>query len=173
MNVVKFKEYKMESLNKIITGGNGLDSLANYIGDIPEKKWYVVMTRSRDSDILTESNWSQVENVLPEGENVEIFRFGHWACGWWEAYCVAENTPEYDKGEELYDSMQDYPVLNEDDFFKRESEASNEVWRDCYSVEERIEYIRDNDYQFEFNSFSEMLAVVRGEYFIGYASELI
>jgi hypothetical protein len=42
-----------------------------------------------------------------------------------------------------------------------------------YNIEERIKYIRENESQFEFSSYSDLISVVRGKYFIGYASELI
>ena len=48
----------MQKLSDLIKNPSGLDSLDNYAGEIPEDKWHVVLTQSRDSDILTKSNWA-------------------------------------------------------------------------------------------------------------------
>ena len=36
---------------------SGYDSLANFLGEVPSKDLLVLMSRNRDSDLLTESNW--------------------------------------------------------------------------------------------------------------------
>ena len=37
----------------------------------------------------------------------------------------------------------------------------------------RINYIRENRSQFEFYNFEDLMCCVRGEYFAGYANELL
>ena len=64
-------------------------------------------------------------------------------------------------------------MLNEDDWSTLEYEEAGEVWQNCYSVQERIDYIREYRSQFEFHDFKDMWACVHGEYFAGYASELL
>lgn len=49
----------------------------------------------------------------------------------------------------------------------------HEIWSNRYCARERIAYIHAHRHQFEFNDLSDMLACVRGEYFSGYASELL
>lgn len=164
----------MKKLSDLIENPSGFDSLANYVGDIPESDWLVVMTRNRDSDILTESNWEcALEELGAESDKVEVFRFGHWACGWWEALAVRKETKAAEIGQDIVNRLDSYPILNEDDFCKREMQEADRVWKDCYSYRERVEYIREHRTQFEFHDFSDLRAVVRGEYFNGYASELI
>ena len=164
----------MKPLAKIIENPSGWDSLANYAGDIPDPAWLCLMTRSRDSDVLTESNWECALKALGgEGVDVEIFRFGHWACGWWEALAVKEGSDKQEPAQEIYDSLEDYPVLDEDDFNLREQEKADTVWRDCYDWKDRIKYIRKNRYQFEFHGMQDLLDCIRGNYFPGYASELL
>jgi len=107
-----------------------------------------------------------------EGENVEIHRFGHWACGWWEALAVKDNTPQAKIAEEIEEKIESYPVLDEEDFSRREDEAAQDVWRD-YRVKDRVKYIRENRSQFDFHGFADLRAVIRGDYFTGYASELL
>lgn len=164
----------MNTLKSIVANPSGWDSMDNYIGETEFDGLEVVMTRNRESDLLTESNWdSALERLGGESDSVVIHRFGHWACGWWEALCVMPNTAAYAIGEDIVKSLADYPVLDEEDWSRREDEEAQQVWADCYNDRERVEYIRARRSQFDFNSFSDLLQVVRGKYFNGYASELI
>lgn len=164
----------MKRLLDTMQNPSGLDSMSNYAGDLPDKCWLVVMTQSRDSDILTESNWScALKKLGGEGENVEIMRFGHWACGWWEALCVREDSPSQVVGQDIYDSIDAYPVLDENDFSERETIEANRVWSENYDNKDRLRYIREHRTQFEFHGFADLLSNVRGKYFSGYASEII
>lgn len=164
----------LKPLKEIVSNPSGCDSLDNYIGAIPEPEWLCLLTRSRDSDCLTESNFrSALRELGGEGDNVSIDRFGHWACGWWEALSVRAGSPEHEKAKEIADSLEDYPVVDEDDFSELESETADQVWRDCYTDRDRVEYIREHDNQFEFRSYSDLLGCARGRYFSGYASELL
>lgn len=166
----------MKTLRKLVENPSGWDSMANYAGEIPDAKWHVVLTRNRDSDILTESNWETALDELggeSEENGVEVFHFGHWACGWWEALCVAKESPKFSEAEKIVERLDVYPVLNEDDFYNREMEEANRVWQDCYDARERVEYVRNYRNQFEFHDFKDLMACIRGQYFAGYASELI
>ncbi len=166
----------MKKLNKLMQNPSGFDSLNNYCGEIPEDKWLVVLTRSRDSNCLTESNWETALSELGgESDTVEIHRFGHWACGWWEALCVAQGSKHETIGQDIVNRLDSYPVLDDDDLSEREILEANEVWANCYTWKERLDYIRDHSSQFDLKyiSFKDLMAQVRGEYFGGYASELI
>jgi hypothetical protein len=164
----------LQRLSDLVANPSGWDSMANYMGEIPDKTWLVVLTRNRDSEILSESNFeSALEMLGGESEKVQVFRFGHWACGWWEALAVSEGTEAEAIGQTIVDKLENYPVLNEDDFSEREHNEAQDVWSRCYSVQERIEYIRENRSQFEFSDLADMLGCVRGKYFCGYDSELI
>ena len=50
-----------------------------------ENKWdWLILptTRNRDSDLLSESNFTVALRELGgEGDKVEVHRMGHWACG--------------------------------------------------------------------------------------------
>lgn len=138
--------------------------------------WLVApVARNRDSDCLSESNFHAfIEAMGGESENVQIHRFGHWANGWFEIVLINPAMPELVKqAEELEAALENYPVLDENDFSERENEEANQVWRNCYRERDRIEYIRKHRSQFEFRDFQDMLGCVRGNYFAGYASELI
>ena len=164
----------MNTLATIVANPSGLDSMDNYMGETEFGALEVLMTRSRDSDLLTESNWdSALKSLGGESDNVVIHRFGHWACGWWEALCVKPGTEQYITAQNIESSLADYPVLDEDDWSERETAEADKVWLECYNGHERVEYIRHHYGQFDFRSFAEMLAVARGKYFIGYANELL
>lgn len=164
----------MQKLSDVAMSPTGWDSMANYAGDIPDDKWFVVMGRNRDSDVLTNSNWDVALEMLGgESETVEIVRFGHWACGWIEYLCVSSEDVEKVKiGEDIQARIESYPVLDEDHFSEAEMEEANDIWSRCYDKRDRIEYIRRYRNQFEFHSFSDLMSNVRGDYFSGYASEL-
>ena len=154
----------MQKLSDMIKHPSGWDSLDNYMGEIPEDKWHVVLTRSRDSDILTESNWTvALEQLGGEGDNVEIHRFGHWACGWWEALCVAKDSDVWESAKEMCDSLSDYPVLNEEHFCEMEMEEANRIWSDCFSPKERVEHLRSEGTE-NLHDFADLWQCVKGAF---------
>lgn len=128
----------METLDRIAASPSGWDSAKNYIGAPFNTlaEWSVVMTHNRDSDFLTEHNWEEAFALLGgESGEVAIHRFGHWACGWWEALCVKGEKLE--KGQEIADRLEAYPILNEDAFSEKECEAADTYWSEL-SVKERV-----------------------------------
>ena len=166
----------MKRLSDIISNPSGFDSLENYMGDIPHPEWYVVLTTSRDADTLTRSNFECAQKALEDekyDDDTKVFRFGHWGCGWWEALCVREGTEAFKEGESIANNLEEYPVLDDEAFSQAEEEEALEVWANCYRVQDRIRYIRENPNQFNFASFADLLSCVRGNYFCGYASELL
>lgn len=133
----------MKTLTEVADNPSGWDSRSNYMGrNLDElSNLYVVMTRSPQSDILTESNWDAALKLLGgESEDCVVHRFGHWACGWWEALCVTENLKA--KGEEIEKRIDIYPVLDEVDFSNREMESAEETWK-WMSVAERVKLCQE------------------------------
>lgn len=154
----------MRKLNEVMMNPSGWDSRANYAGSIPEDEWLTVLTHNRDSDCLAESNWESALAMLGgESDNVHIFRFGHWACGWIEYLAVKANTPAEAIGDSIQQKLDDYPVLDESDLSEREQAEADTIWRDCYGTKERIEYIRKFRNQFEFHDYRDLIACVRGQ----------
>lgn len=161
-------------LKEVAKNPSGFDSFSNYAGEIPEPEWLCLLTRNRDSDCLAESNFrSALRELGGESETVRVDRFGHWACGWWEALSVRAGSPEHEIAKGISERLESYPVVNEFDFSELESETADEVWRNCYSESARVEYIREHRNQFEFRDFADLMGCVRGRYFAGYASELL
>lgn len=104
--------------------------------------WYVCpVIKTRDASILSESNFDAILARLGgEGEKVEVHSFGHWACGWYELILVHPDLK--DEVEKIEDKLDDYPVMNEDDYSMRVCDAAFEQWNSL-SMRERLEYWED------------------------------
>jgi hypothetical protein len=142
----------------------------------PWEGYYVFLGRHRDSDCLAESNFAIALAALggEDGNMVAVVREGHWLCGWIEWIAIhSRHGAALRAADEMAAAISDYPVLDEEDFSERETEAACEVWRDCFRDRDRVAYIRKWRDQFEFRDFADMLACARGKYFAGYASELL
>jgi hypothetical protein len=123
----------MRTLLQVVERPSALDSFANYIGERPDADWDCLLTQNRDSDCLARSNFSSALKELGgECENVVVHRFGHWACGWWEALAVKQGTDEHRIAMQIESRVENYPVVDEDDYSRLELEEANEVWRNCY-----------------------------------------
>jgi len=114
----------------------------------PERDTWDVseINHTRDSDILSESNWIALLELLGgEKDTVEIHRFNHWAVGWIEIIIV--DTEDIDthlkllKAEKDYDG---YPCLDEELYSNMETEAMEKYW-DEISLSEKIEYMQDHE----------------------------
>lgn len=140
-----------------------------------QQDWLVVpVNRARDSGCVDESNFDAALKILGgEGDDVEVHRFGHWACGWFEIIIVRPESAAAKEACDIEAALDHYPILDDSDLSERETEAADRVWRDCYTVAARIEYIRRRRSQFSFGSMAAMVRCVRGEHFLGYANELL
>lgn len=156
-------------------GMSAFDSAANYAG-ADRSGWVVGISKTRDSDALSRANFDCLLELLggeQEGK-VEIFGVNHWACGWVDQIQVHKDAEkEIEILLECLNSLDNYPVLSDDKYSEYEMNEANEVWANCYTKKDRIEYMRKHKSQFEFRSFGEMLDCARGKYFTGYASELL
>ena len=131
--------------------------------------------QSRDSDALERSNFTCMLKALGgESDTIIVVRESHWAVGWVEWIAIHESDAKaLAIADDIAERLADYPVINEDHFSEVEQEDASETWRNCYSDRERLAYVRDHRDQFEFHDFKDLLSCVRGEYFAGYASELL
>ena len=131
--------------------------------------------QSRDSSALERSNFMCMLKTLGgESDTVIVVSERHWAVGWIEWIAIHETDARaLEEADEIAGALEDYPVVNESHWSELETEEANEVWTQCYDVRERIAYIRKHRDQFEFHDFADMLGCVRGNYFTGYASDLL
>lgn len=159
---------------------------------LPDQQDWIVHPcgTNRDADALTRSNFHiacrDLEMLDPEGEDHEVHRFGHWACGWLEIIIVRPDTRCAEDAKETESALNNYAVLDDEDFCLEEESEANEAWKNCYSDRERLEYIRDHWRDFEHcqakwahdeqgrrDAWMALLANVRGRWFGGIPSELI
>lgn len=148
---------------------------SNYAGETWPDYYSSGVGQSRDSDALERSNFKCMLELLGgESETVIVVRENHWAVGWVEWIAIHQDDSEALKAaDKAQASLGTYPVLSDEDYSEEEMNEANEVWQNCYDAQERVEYIREHRSQFEFQSFADLLACVRGKYFCGYASELL
>lgn len=117
----------------------------NYDEEIPDlENWCIVYTVNRDSDLLTQSNAEEIyKRLLPYLETEDIIEehHGHWACGWVDGYSIRVIRLDWDKNSndvekkytlaflewcEIQLQLENYPVLNEENFFEKEFEDTLE-----------------------------------------------
>lgn len=103
----------------------------NYIGE-NYSDYYVGPSRSRDSGILAESNFEVAWTMLggKETPSVIITRSSHWLCGWVEQILVHKRAQA--KVKILNDialSMEKYPVLDDSDYYEREREGLEDLFK--------------------------------------------
>jgi hypothetical protein len=127
-NTISIAEFaKKSSWKNCMDASKGLDSWDNYSGTNLGHK-IIVISQTRDSEILDQSNFDTALEMLGgESKDVEVIRFGHWACGWIESVMVNPKAKRKVKiALEIHNSLQNYPVLDESDFSEREDEYQSE-----------------------------------------------
>lgn len=143
------------------------------LGCDDRQSWLVApVGLNRDSGPLERSNWRVVlADLGGEGIDVEVHRFGHWACGWFEVILVRPDTAAAVSAEEWEGALSDYPVASDEDFSNEEQQEADAVWS-AMGQSERLAYMRKHASQFDC-SWLDLLANARGTYFSGYASDLL
>ena len=120
----------------------------------PWHGWFVGLSRTRDSDALTRSNFEcflKALRELPEvlvndSKNAEqsyrteredwsavnsvfIVHESHWACGWVDWIAIhPSNEAALKLADEMLCSLEDYPVLDEDHFSELEADEIYDWW---------------------------------------------
>lgn len=119
--------------------------------------------RSRDSDCAEESNFdAMLQGLGGESATVQVVRESHWAVGWVEWIAIHESDEQALRAADaMKASLEDYPILDEEDHSRREWEECERVWSDCYSVSERLKYLRKNRCT---EGFRELRAAVNGDW---------
>ena len=130
---------------------------ADYAG-IDWTGWYPFLGQNRDSGCLDRSNFRvalRILEALPAFEvfdpnnpidlthcvgGVQVARCNHWAVGWCETiYVHSSATAGLRLADDMVARLQDYPVLDEVDFYDLESEVATEYWKGM-GIQERIEW---------------------------------
>jgi len=96
--------------------------------------WTLVYTNHRDSDLLDESNAEAISEAMEpflDQEPCDVMEehHDHWAVGWVDGYAIrvyrdGQITEAFRTWHDLQARMNDYPLLNEEDYSSREYEAT-------------------------------------------------
>lgn len=109
---------------------------------LPERQDWIVcpLIQTRDSNCLETSNFAAALEMLGgECETVEVHRFGHWGPGWYEIILVSpERAAAVD---DIAASLENYPVLDENDLSEREHEEYMASW-ESWGYEEFISALK-------------------------------
>lgn len=157
---------------------------SHYMGAVWPEFYRSDVGQSRDSDALERANFDAMLAALravPEPADwphdhapFQRVRENHWAVGWVEWIAIHQDAIAHLRvADEITGRLEDYPVIDENRWSEYEMADANETWKNCYSVKERLRYIREHRQQFEFHDFADLLSCVRGKYFAGYPSELL
>lgn len=109
------------------------------------ENWCIYYTHNRDSDILSKSNAAMIDKRMAaflnvENGDVQAEHHNHWVYGWVAGYAVrvyADDTeetitPAFTELATILAELEEYPVLDEEDFYQREYDAeaiADEAWR--------------------------------------------
>ena len=106
----------------------------------PRRDWLVLpVSITRDTGAFQESNFiAALKRLGGESETVEVHRFGHWGPGWYEI--ILADPSRATEVEALYKALEDYPLLDEDDYNERLVDQQCETWSACYSSDFRKEF---------------------------------
>ena len=102
-----------------------------YNGDLDKKVYGFAYQHNRDSDLLTESNWDSIikEMSRRNSRSIEIMHCNHDLCGWLDYLMI--NTNHKKAMYRLFcllKQLEDYPVLDEEDWSRREFEQASEAY---------------------------------------------
>lgn len=124
----------------------GFDPAGAFLDD-DRQDWLVLsVSQTRDSGPLDRSNFETAQKILADGrddpEDFEIHRFGHWGPGWFEIIIVQPGSRAAELAEEIESRMENYPVLDDEDFSRREWEEFESGWKD-YGRRDLVRAIRE------------------------------
>lgn len=110
----------------------------NYMGE-EYVDYYMGPTRTRDSESLEESNFDvALKQLGGENDGVIVQRAGHWGVGWVEVILVHKDAKEkVEILQNIMNQIEEYPVLDEDDYGERES-ADVEEQIDSWAFDEAL-----------------------------------
>jgi hypothetical protein len=113
--------------------------------------YYVFLGQNRDSSSLDRSNFKVALAALggetsiddpgtEEGlDLVTVVRESHWACGWIEWIAIHESaTDKIALANKMLERLDNYPVLDEEDWSELEYTEAYEYWDQC-GLQERID----------------------------------
>lgn len=108
---------------------------AAYFGE--RGNWSIVLSVHRDSEYINVSNFRVAQKRLEaiDADSVAVERSSHWACGWIDRLLIAPDVSALAvEAEAIRAQLDDYPVLDEDDWIELESDNAADMGYsyDCY-----------------------------------------
>jgi hypothetical protein len=101
---------------------------------LPDRQDWIVapVSVTRDSGSLDQSNFDAALAMLGgESGAVEVHRFGHWGPGWFEIVLIDPDRADLVAiAGDIESALDDYPVLDDDDYSAREFEEAEQAWID-------------------------------------------
>ena len=123
------------------------------LGSDGQEDWLVLpVSQTRDSEALAKSNFEAATKWLEteaEDEDWETHSFGHWGPGWFEIIVVRPGSTAHKIAYDIECALSDYPVLDDEDYSRREWEELSE-WID--GEVSRIVSDYDGDLSEEYNT---------------------
>lgn len=141
-----------------------------YYGELNKKIWGFGYSHNRDSDLLQESNWDSMvkEMTRRNSRSIEIMYCNHDLCGWVEYLMINTNHKKaMYRLFGLLKQLEDYPVLDEEDWSRREWEQAQEAYDNWASYDvARLVQMNDilallNDYG-DYDPTPEQEEVIKG-----------
>lgn len=100
------------------------------MGSEDQEDWRILpCTITRDTGALSKSNFKTAREILDHaGATYEAIRFGHWGSGWFEIIVVEPTEIGLRVAGEIACSLENYPVLDDEDYSDCEYEAVRDNW---------------------------------------------
>lgn len=122
----------------------------NYLGT-DCSNYYIVYTKTRDSDILAESNYAGIladlNTKFDNHESIQVLSFNHWACGYYDQIAIDSDLATkdiLDYAEKILNDLDRYPVFDDEDYSNRRCEQAGldleELKKD---IENECEYTKE------------------------------
>jgi len=132
-----------------------------YRDDIDDaENWAIIYTHNRDSGLLDQSNAAVIATAMEpfteaddDDPDVVFESHNHWAVGHVDGFSIrvfknGEITDAFRNYHELAERLADYPILDEEDYSRREYEATVENIADA-AWRLKDEYELPDDWQWE------------------------
>jgi len=124
----------IERAKKLVGNWKKFGSFAWHEQPENPENWCIVYTVNRDSDLLTESNARAIDEIMKpfvDDETARAEDHNHWAYGWIRGYSImvykdGEIAEAFKAWHGIQERLDNYPVMNEDDWSRREFEATLE-----------------------------------------------
>lgn len=138
---------ELETVSHLVKSADNL----MWLGEPEIDNWFVVIGKNRDSPIIDEVNFdTALDRLGGESETVRVINLGHWLCGWVEL--VIADPVHVEEIQKIKSDLADYPLLDEEEYSRRQDEAITKFWDECsdedkeyYYEKVGIEVERDED----------------------------